>query len=448
MKTLFLLIALYTISGKQAVPSGDLPEGATCAYEQSGSRSGQMTAGNDIQLVISGFDSMILKSVTLTMKSNKESGAGELTMTVGNTVVWSIPDAAFTHSQWAGRYTTDWVSVTHDLDNMVVHADAPIVLHISASQNSLYLQSVALDYLAPQGTMHTVSFKTYSSVVVSPQTEQMPNAGVILPTVVPEHDALWAFVGWAAAPVSETADAPVLYRAGNLFFPTSDCTMHAVYKLAGEQEPWLPTSELDNGDYMIALCEPSVNTLWYAQGAVDNGLLATAQLTYTTNADGVPVLPHRAANSLALYTLTFCHDTLTITHKATNTSVLLSGNGKFAKTSSQDNTWTISPAEQTENENVPLSIITGLLKGVTYYFSYTTNDYGVYFCPTSIATYPHNLLLFALRDMVETPALYSSYAFGTALKPIDADNLPEYKMQLGTYVLTIKNGKKYLQINQ
>ena len=67
LNTIFLLVSLYTISGKQAVASGDIPEGATCEYVQSGNKSGQMTAGNDLTLTMNGYEGMTLRSITLEM---------------------------------------------------------------------------------------------------------------------------------------------------------------------------------------------------------------------------------------------------------------------------------------------------------------------------------------------------------------------------------------------
>ena len=103
MKSLFLLIALYTISGKQAVPSGNIPDGTTCVYEQSGSKSGQMTAGNDLTLTLSGYDGLQLQSITLSMRSNTASGAGEMQLAIGGTSVWSIGNMSFNKSALAGK---------------------------------------------------------------------------------------------------------------------------------------------------------------------------------------------------------------------------------------------------------------------------------------------------------------------------------------------------------
>lgn len=447
MKSLFLLIALYTITGKQAVPSGDIPAIATCAYEQSGSRSGQMTAGNDIMLTLGGYDGMMLQSVTLEMKSNKSAGAGELLMSVGNSLVWNITNASFSDKTWNGAYTDEWVNISHPLGGLVVPDGAPIVLHITASANSLYLQSVAIDYQAPHGETFTVAFNTYSSERLSPLTEASPNAGITLPEV-PVSDPKWKFYGWASEPVEETTAAPQVHLFNTIYHPDANCTLHAVYRRATEQEPWFPTDDLTLGDYVIALYNQPTGTVWCATGAVDNGMLATVRLDYSGD-EGWIDLPHSMGSSEAVYTLGISGDTLTIKHKATKTAVVLAATGKFAKSSTANNAWIISACE-TDADDMPQFAISGTAGEKMYYVSYyVDNGTGtIYLRPTTDASMVHNLLLFALSDMVETPAVYSSYAFGSAVENIGTYTGYTYRLNMGPYILTISNGKKYLQINE
>ena len=332
MKTLFLLIALYTISGKQAEPSGDIPAGSSCAYEQSGSKSGQMTAGNDLTLTLNGYGGIQLQSVSLSMKSNTSDGAGQLQLKVGDTSVWSISDAAFSSTSWAGAYSTEWVSLTHSLGGMVVPQDAPITLHIQASQNSLYLQSVAVEYVGEQAEKHTVTFNTHVSQRISAITEEQPDGGVILPDLVLEDDD-WQFFGWSPVPVDDSDQLPTVFTPGSIFHPTEDCTMHAVYVQYGEQQPWLPTDDLTQEDYLIALYEPVTQMLWTAVGDVQKGMVASVSKTIEA-IDGWVAMPHELCTDNAVYTLAVAHDTLTIRHKASNSLVALAADakGNFTKT--------------------------------------------------------------------------------------------------------------------
>lgn len=443
--SLFLLIALYTISGKQAVPSGDIPVGSTCAYEQSGSRSGQMTSGNDLTLTLNGYDGLMLQSVTLEMHSNTSAGTGSLQLKVGESDLWSISDASFSSSSWAGAYSTDWTDISHTLNNISVPQGGSITLHIAASQNSLYLQSVAVEYMAQQSETFTVQFNTYSSERISPLTETTPNGGIILPNLSTGDDH-WKFYGWTVKPVDETDNIPVAYMAGTTYYPSANCTLHAIYKQPGEQLPWYPTADLTLGDYLIVINEPTVSTLWIATGAVENGMLASKQLNYNADGDWI-TLPHGIAAAETVYTLAVKNDTLTIRHKATNTAVLLAATGKFAKSSTANNAWIITSCE-TESDAMPMFVVSGMAGDKQYFISYYFDGDGVfYFRPTNTASQQHDLLLYALSDREETSTLYSSFAFGSAVEALSIE--PQtYQMNIGPYKLIIRNGQKFLQINE
>lgn len=446
MKTLFLLIALYTITSKQAVPSGDIPAGSSCAYEQSGNRSGQLTADNELILTLNGYDGIQLQSVTLSMKSNTSAGAGQLQLKVGETSVWNISDAPFSSSSWAGAYSTEWVNLTHSLGGMIVPQDAPITLHIKASQNSLYLQSVAVEYAGQQAEAHTVAFNTHVSQRVSSITEEQPDGGVILPDFVLE-DEDWLFLGWSPVPVDESEQLPTVFTPGSVYHPAEDCTMHAVYAQYGEQQPWLPTDDLTQQDYLIALYEPVNQTLWTATGDVQKGMIASVTKTIAAE-DGWVAMPHELCTDNAVYTIAVTHDTLTIRHKASNSLVALAADagGKFAKTNS-GLPWKIT-ADQTDGA-MPAYDVYGMIGTQAYYIScYLANDANIYFRPTKYADQRHDILFYALSDRMATASLYSSYPFGDALPVNHPDAGQVYTVQIGPCVMTIINGKKYLQINE
>ena len=445
MNSLFLLIALYTISGKQATASGDIPSGSTCGYVQTGSQSGQMTAGNEITLTLHGYDALQLQSVTLSMKSNTSAGSGELQLNVGETEVWSIADAAFNKDTWAGAYSKDWVNISHSLGGLVVPNDAPIVLHIKASKNSLYLQSVAVEYIGGQTEKYTVSFRTYSSQQVGPLTETQANAGVVLPDVE-VSDASWQFYGWASAPIDMQETQPQVYMAGAIYYPDADCTLHAVYVQHDEPQPWWPTDDLTLGDYLIGLYEPVNSYMYVATGGVTNGMLATVNMSVTTT-DGRASMPTSSCAEANVYTLSVNNDTLTIQHKATNSAVLMGGNGKFAKTSAANNAWIIAPQE-VGTDAMPHYTISSEAGGKTYYISFNVYADEVYLCPTTEQTRQHDLLLYALSDIQDITWQYSSYAFGSGVQNTYQENTSIYRMPVGPYMLIIKNGKKYLQINE
>lgn len=444
MKSLFLLIALYTISGKQAIPSGEIPTGSSCVYEQTGNKSGQMTAGNELTLRISGYDGLWLHSVTLSMHSNTSAGAGELQLTLGESTLWSISDAPFNDESWAGSYSTEWVDIKKRFAWLTVKEGAELTLHIKASKNSLYLQSVAVEYSAPQEETFTVSFETFSSANIPSMTESAANAGVDLPGMS-VNDNQWRFFGWSPEPTEETNQIPAVYKAGTTFHPTANCTLYAVYVREGELQPWLPTDDLSQDDYLIAMYEPVTAYMMHAIGPVENGMIATVNQFLSCD-DGWVSMPLEAYSPDAIYTLSVKNDTITIRHKATNTVVRPASGGKFI--SSGSNVWTITPTS-VATDNMPRYVLSGIVGSKRYYWSfYLGTDALIYFRPTDNADQQHDLLFYAVSDMGEVVNYYTSYAFGNGLDTNYIDNIPSYMMQFGPYRLTIKDGKKYMQINE
>ncbi|MBQ5379639.1 MAG: hypothetical protein IIU10_05440, partial [Paludibacteraceae bacterium] len=378
MKAFFLLIALYTISGKQAVPSGDIPAGSSCVYEQTDGRSGQLTAGNSLMLTLSGCEGMTLHSVTLRMHSNTRSGAGEMTMAIGEAPIWMIYDASFSDEAWYGDYSKEWVDISQSFSGLYVPEGDDITLQISASENSLYLQSVQLNYSAPQPKTYTVSFDTHIAQTIEPVTELEASGGIILPDIE-LNDANWRFYGWANEAVDDSEQAPSVCRAGSMYFPSSDCTLHAVYVQESDVQPWLPTDDLLLEDYLIALYTPGSELMLHATGPVTNGMLETvSQILPMEN--GWVSMPLDQISADAVYTLHVKDDTLTIRHKATDTPVLLVNGGKFASSTVTNNAWIISPSV-VEGDDMPRYVISGIAGSKLYYISYNlAADYTVSFC--------------------------------------------------------------------
>ena len=141
-----ILTATYSLSSTTSVEaSGVLPEGATHTYERSATtgQKGQMTAGNSTRLYLTGWEGCTIRTVTLSMRSNKSAGAGSLRMRIGNNEVWSIADEPFDSDAWAGQYTTDFVPICKHMQTTV---DGDIEIIISATENSLYIQSYEIAY--------------------------------------------------------------------------------------------------------------------------------------------------------------------------------------------------------------------------------------------------------------------------------------------------------------
>ena len=451
MKVLFLLIALYTVSGKQVVTEGSVPDGSSCVYEQSGTKSGQMTAGNTIDMTWTGYDGATIHSVTLMMRSNTSAGAGALQMQVGGRTVWQIADAAFKETSWNGAYSAEFVPIEHSFNALSVPDGAVIGLHLSASVNSLYLQSVQINYSLPAAQPCTVRFDTHISIQVSSMTEASAGAGIVLPEFQ-IYDADWQFNGWVEQPVIETNLAPMsVYPAGSLYHPSKNCTMHALYVHEGDEPVWYAADSIGTDAYVMSMYIPAMDdqSLLRAYGAVDNGRLALRTVSAWT-ADDEVLLPTTDFKQDEVYNLKRSTDTtVTICHASTGKFVTLGQNNKFTTSTNATRHWRVTPYASANAPRGAFSLWQ-VMDGVTYYvgLQYMSNTYEFYLKPTTELSAVCPLLFYSTTDIDREPSVYTSYPYGNGVGLTTPDGIdrPVYTIDFGTYQLRIHNGTKTIQL--
>lgn len=126
--------------------SGTVIPNSTVTYNQTYGTKFQMTSGKSTTLTIKapGYK---LNSLVLSMKSNKSSGAGSLSIN-GSDI---ITKKAFNTSDWHGGWSTSYVDV--DVSEKIISSGVSLSLSdfsivITASANSLYIQSYTIGYEA------------------------------------------------------------------------------------------------------------------------------------------------------------------------------------------------------------------------------------------------------------------------------------------------------------
>ena len=173
----------YSVDSKSSVTvSGTAPSGSTVTYSQTYSTSCQATKDNSFTLTLSGWNNYTISNITLSMKSNKSSGAGTLKYSVdgGRNYTVLVNAQPFSNEKWHGSYTQDYVDVSKDVT--IVGSTSNIVIKIEATASSLYCQSYKITYTSTGGseaeTCATPTFSpaagTYNSaqsVTVSTTTE-------------------------------------------------------------------------------------------------------------------------------------------------------------------------------------------------------------------------------------------------------------------------------------
>jgi hypothetical protein len=278
----------YTLTSTTTVKqSGTAPESSVATYERTSSKGqkGQMTAGNSTRLELRGWDDYIIKEVELQMRSNTSTGAGSLSLVIGNDTLWQIDNQPFSDKSWAGKYTTDWLPITRSM-NTIVKENECIEINISATENSLYINSYTIYYdppVVPQ--CYTVTFYTGLDTCPFTLTQSSLDAPIELPAL--QDTANWYFWGWTEVEVLDNQLTTPLLSAGDTYLPRKNMTLWSVYSNQRENKA---VSEYISGQYAIAMYseytdreEKGILMDGYVQ---ENGFISTQPVEMMRNHDG------------------------------------------------------------------------------------------------------------------------------------------------------------------
>lgn len=143
----------YKQTSKTAISltAGTAPENAVPTFSTTyTSNYNQLTADNSMTYTFTGFDGCTVTGITLSMKSNTSKGAGSLVAKIGETTIASIADSKFNTANWYGAWSTSYVNIEPEVTPIRVGKGENIVITIAATANSLYCQSVTLEYEMPE----------------------------------------------------------------------------------------------------------------------------------------------------------------------------------------------------------------------------------------------------------------------------------------------------------
>jgi len=264
--------AVYTISSKTSLTVSNAPDGSEYEFEQTGTQKERMTAGSHTNLTLRGYKGVKIEAVSLSMKSNKASGSGWLTMTIDGLEVWHIDNQSFNNTAWYGEYSTEYVEITKMLYLNNVPIGDEINIYIESTENSLYINQFTIAYTAindsaynpdehKDDTTHSIGDTTETKEYYTVRFEtQLPNQGyweeyvpigedLLIPSIK-YNDGYWSFVGW-----SETLLDSVSNKVEPIWFPDDiiivdkDITYYARYR----HRLGLEISDtIQDGDYVIS----------------------------------------------------------------------------------------------------------------------------------------------------------------------------------------------------
>lgn len=140
----------YTPTSATAVTTtGTAPVESSITFNNTYNNKNQITKNNSQTYTIKGFEGCTIKKVVLSMKSNKDAGAGTFSLKAGTTDLAAIKNST-TFNKWYNNtsYSTSYKDVTVSLtnDSYTIKANEDMVIVIKASVNSLYCQSVTIEY--------------------------------------------------------------------------------------------------------------------------------------------------------------------------------------------------------------------------------------------------------------------------------------------------------------
>ena len=427
-----ILSATYTVASSSSVtPSGDIPANSQASYSRTATtgRVGQMTAGNSTLLVLENWGGYNIDSIALEMRSNKTSGAGSLCVAIGEKEVWNIDDASFDSDSWNGQFSDEWSRISRWIGHKVTKDDA-ISIRITASENSLYINSYTIYYSRLSPKPFTVSFESGIGLKIPNSTEEYPMAGIVLPACPDTAD--WVFKGWSEEEVLESDTCPRIWKTGDIYYPTDNCQMWAIYTNRVIQKS---ISEYNSGEYALT-------NRFFARamnGEVQNGMIATKPVEIIAT-DNTLILQNQVTEAMTYYVDFTTDSTLTIQNLVSEVWI---------------------GYERKELRPVPKEWLYRILtdgslciyqpQGVLFwgYGADASQDDIVVYNAQMDWTMMHSdgILLFTIQDMY-----FTTWPLGKidSVENVDTPDFigenPEYILHLGTYELHIKNGKKWLQV--
>lgn len=267
----------YTVSSTSAVTitSGTAPSGSSATFKNTySSTKEQLTAGHQMTLTLSGYAGQKITGLSLSMKSNKSSGAGYLDVKAGKKQLAAIGSSksgvSFSNAAWHGSYSQSYVDVKVSLDKTyIIQNGEDVVIVIGATVNSLYCQSFTLTYEAGGSSTplptYNVSWKVNGAdyTAGNPSTSVKSGGRVTALPTEPAAIGTKEFVGWTNAPIAaaqSTAPGVLFTTPENAPAVTDHVTYYAVFATGSVTSDAKSLSEItDGGVYHIVATKSGTN---------------------------------------------------------------------------------------------------------------------------------------------------------------------------------------------
>jgi hypothetical protein len=193
----------YDITAKDTLSeSGVSPDGSDADLAATyTSNAFQITSGNSQTLTLTGYTNVKIIEITMSMRSNKSTGAGSFKYSVNDGATYTniVAGAAFNTASWHGSWSTSYVDVTKTVD---IDVQSDIVFVVAATANSLYVESYQFKWEQMEAaTLTGLTMNKPTVSIVEEETEQL--AVTPVPALAP-YDVTWTSNNTAAATVDQT----------------------------------------------------------------------------------------------------------------------------------------------------------------------------------------------------------------------------------------------------
>lgn len=291
MKFLIIILSVmsFLVETKNSVTSdGTCPHNMEATYSCS-YQKGTVRKGDNATLSLYNLDGITIEKVVVTMRSNKQSGAGIFQVDANG-------------SQMAG------LAITHDFfkdgsRDICVYSGSyanvgELTISLDGTENSLYIDKYEITWANPSPRSVTLMNGSSEYAVM---TERTSGAGVVLPAL--PDTAEWQFIGWSETEIRFTTKMPTVLPAYAKYYPREDTYLWATYKQQLTQETTYMT-EPETGIYLYVNRQIQIAL----SGVPENGIMYPAALN-TNDED-------------QYYEITFASpDTAYITHVSTGAPI-------------------------------------------------------------------------------------------------------------------------------
>lgn len=155
---------------------GTAPAGSSIEFKNTYGTKEQLTKDNSMTYTLKGYEGCIIKSLSMSMHSNKSAGTGKFSLVAGSTTLAEIAsNTGFNQTAWYGAWSQAYVNVVPTMikDDYVIQSGENVVLTISASANSLFCQSITITYEEVTASVATPTFSVASGLYANTQSVEL-----------------------------------------------------------------------------------------------------------------------------------------------------------------------------------------------------------------------------------------------------------------------------------